>query len=526
MPYDICEDDSTLDLIESEMASRGITQEDIDEKRRVPEREMLAAMEQLVRTGSDLNQLDGQGAAPLHIAAACGYLDVVGFLLQHGANIDLPDRDGWMAIHVAACWGQLKELTTPNSPSQVLACLEYEVIEMLTNFGAKLDTPTVNGGETVFDICEDEKLHERLVMLREELKRWQSFHLAQNQTSAPNGNGDLDSKSRGLSRRRSSNPRSSSIRRTSMRDKAKISWKEAQQEAETRSLVVSTADGDSVVEEIVKTPVWMTAVEDTNAGATVVRKSNSPKVISFPSSVEAQRRPVAPQPISLHPINSTQNLRSRTSSIGPSTKSNSGDPAIVVDGPRLHPAHKPPDSLARKRAHANESPPPRASARLSSRLADSMPPMPRSPNAAQPSSTYTPPMPTPTPPPIPPPPLPHQQTTSANGVSQSSNLHLHNAYYPVAPQTTATSSSSAPGTAAKTWLPSSHSRSPPPHVLISTGAKPMAGGTPGVIASPLQPGASLTRPPLKRDLLISDSRKGADQMSGNNSTSGKCCILM
>ncbi|VDO02158.1 unnamed protein product [Rodentolepis nana] len=85
----------------------GITQEDIDEKRRVPEREMLAAMERLVRTGSDLNKLDSQGAAPLHIAAACGYLDVVGFLLQHGANIDLPDRDGWMAIHVAACWGQV-----------------------------------------------------------------------------------------------------------------------------------------------------------------------------------------------------------------------------------------------------------------------------------------------------------------------------------------------------------------------------------------------------------------------------------
>ncbi|VDM22429.1 unnamed protein product [Hydatigera taeniaeformis] len=190
MPYDICEDDATLDLIESEMASRGITQEDIDEKRRVPEREMLAAMEHLVKTSGDLNQLDSQGAAPLHIAAACGYLDVVGFLLQHGANIDLPDRDGWMAIHVAACWGQ------------------YEVIEMLTNFGAKLDTPTVNGGETVFDICEDEKLHERLILLREELKRWQSFHLVQNQTSASNGNSDLNNRNRGgLSRRRSSNPR-------------------------------------------------------------------------------------------------------------------------------------------------------------------------------------------------------------------------------------------------------------------------------------------------------------------------------
>lgn len=78
---------------------------------------------------------------------------------------------------------------------------------MLTNFGAKLDTPTVNGGETVFDICEDEKLHERLVILREELKRWQTFHLAQNQTNSSNGNGDINSKNRGLSRRRSSNPR-------------------------------------------------------------------------------------------------------------------------------------------------------------------------------------------------------------------------------------------------------------------------------------------------------------------------------
>ena len=79
---------------------------------------------------------------------------------------------------------------------------------MLTNFGAKLDTQTINGGETVFDICEDEKLHERLVLLREELKRWQSFHLAQKQTNAPNGNGDVNNRNRGgLSRRRSSNPR-------------------------------------------------------------------------------------------------------------------------------------------------------------------------------------------------------------------------------------------------------------------------------------------------------------------------------
>ncbi|KAL5107588.1 Protein phosphatase 1 regulatory inhibitor subunit 16B [Taenia crassiceps] len=463
MPYDICEDDTTLDLIESEMASRGITQEDIDEKRRVPEREMLAAMEHLVKTSGDLNQLDSQGAAPLHIAAACGYLDVVGFLLQHGANIDLPDRDGWMAIHVAACWGQ------------------YEVIEMLTNFGAKLDTPTVNGGETVFDICEDEKLHERLVLLREELKRWQSFHLIQNQINASNGNNDLNNRNRsGLSRRRSSNPRSSSIRRTSMRDKAKLSWKEARQEAETCSLVVPTADGDSV-EEVVKTPVWMTAVDDSNGG-NIVLKSNPPEDPHPPS--DAHRKWVT-QPVNSLP----SNVRSRPSNTLPS-KSHFDPPA--VDGPRL--SSQKADSLGRKRA--TESPQLRP--RLTSRLGESFAPN-RGPNETQPTSQ------------APPPPAHQQQSmTSVNGVGQT-NVHLHNAYYSVGSQQSPT--------ATKGWS----QRRGPPHILLSAGAKPVVSTAPGVIASPLQPGASLTRPPLKRDLLISDSRKVEESGSGN---SGKCCVLM
>ncbi|VDO12599.1 unnamed protein product [Rodentolepis nana] len=195
---------------------------------------------------------------------------------------------------------------------------------MLTNFGAKLDTPTVNGDETVFDICEDEKLHERLVILREELKRWQNFHLAQNKNTT-NGNGDLNNKNRGLSRRRSSNPRSSSIRRTSMRDKAKISWKEAQQEAETRSLVLPTADGDSVVEEVVKTPVWMTAVEDSNEGGTsssAFLKNSPPEGIAIPSSIDIHhRRPTGPALLAPLPVNS--NLRSRPSNNGSVAKKNS-----------------------------------------------------------------------------------------------------------------------------------------------------------------------------------------------------------
>lgn len=47
MPYDICEDDATLDLIETEMANRGISQQDIDDQRGAPERTMLDDMKKL-----------------------------------------------------------------------------------------------------------------------------------------------------------------------------------------------------------------------------------------------------------------------------------------------------------------------------------------------------------------------------------------------------------------------------------------------------------------------------------------------
>lgn len=167
------------------------------------------------------------------------------------------------------------------------------------------------------------------------------------------------------------------------------------------------------------------------------------------------------------------------------------DPS-VVDGPRLS-SHKS-DSLGRKRAAES----PQLRPRLTSRLGESVAPI-RAPNGAQPSSQ------------APPPPAHQQQTiASANGVGQT-NVHLHNAYYSLGSQ--------QPSTAAKGRLQGRV----PPHILLSTGAKPVVSTAPGVIASPLQPGASLTRPPLKRDLLINDSRKLEESSSGN---SGKCCVLM
>jgi len=65
MPYDLCDDENTLDFIEGEMAQRGVTQELIDETRSSTERVMLKDLMELTRTGGDLEEPDYQGATPV-----------------------------------------------------------------------------------------------------------------------------------------------------------------------------------------------------------------------------------------------------------------------------------------------------------------------------------------------------------------------------------------------------------------------------------------------------------------------------
>lgn len=69
MPYDICEDEATLDYIENEMARRGVTQQLIDETRAHTEMQMLADLQQLAADGGNLDMHDSQGATPVRIFA-------------------------------------------------------------------------------------------------------------------------------------------------------------------------------------------------------------------------------------------------------------------------------------------------------------------------------------------------------------------------------------------------------------------------------------------------------------------------
>ncbi|XP_060822503.1 protein phosphatase 1 regulatory subunit 16A isoform X1 [Bombus pascuorum] len=210
MPYDICEDEKTLDCIEGEMARRGVTQELIDETRASIEVQMLRDLQNIASIGGDLEYKDHQGATPLHIAAANGYLRVVEFLLDQHVSTDVEDNDKWQPVHAAACWGHL------------------EVLELLVQNGADLNAKNKHD-ETPADICEDPEIRERIVELKteQESKRLR------------------EAQGRRVRRSQSINTRTQSVRRTSIRDKVLTTKKDAQEEARLRLQAQQTYVGGS-----------------------------------------------------------------------------------------------------------------------------------------------------------------------------------------------------------------------------------------------------------------------------------------
>ncbi|XP_050306434.1 protein phosphatase 1 regulatory inhibitor subunit 16B [Anthonomus grandis grandis] len=197
MPYDICEDEQALDYIEGEMAKNGVTQQLIDETRGSTERKMLADMRLAAQRGDNLEQYDAQGATPLHIAAANGYLSVVDFLLDNGVRTDVKDKDDWQPSHAAACWGHI------------------DVLEILAQAGANLNARNKND-ETPADICEDPDIKERIIELQTEQE-------SKRQAEAKR-----------KVRRSQSNTRTQSVRRTSLRDKGLTARRDAVEEARLR----------------------------------------------------------------------------------------------------------------------------------------------------------------------------------------------------------------------------------------------------------------------------------------------------
>ncbi|XP_030053732.1 protein phosphatase 1 regulatory subunit 12C isoform X1 [Microcaecilia unicolor] len=63
--------------------------------------ENLEVVEFLVDHGANVNQADNEGWTPLHVAASCSYLEIAEYLLKHGANIAAVNCDGDVPLDIS-----------------------------------------------------------------------------------------------------------------------------------------------------------------------------------------------------------------------------------------------------------------------------------------------------------------------------------------------------------------------------------------------------------------------------------------
>lgn len=91
----------------------------------------------------ELQRLDANGMGLLHWATDRNSPDILEFLLQQGANVNLQDAEGQTALHYAAC------------------CANLDCIYVLLKFGADRTLRDADG-QSCIDVADDEKVKQIL----------------------------------------------------------------------------------------------------------------------------------------------------------------------------------------------------------------------------------------------------------------------------------------------------------------------------------------------------------------------------
>lgn len=61
----------------------------------------LDMVEFLIAHGADINRGDHEGWTPLHATASCGFLSIARFLIENNADVAAVNNDGELAIDIA-----------------------------------------------------------------------------------------------------------------------------------------------------------------------------------------------------------------------------------------------------------------------------------------------------------------------------------------------------------------------------------------------------------------------------------------
>ena len=106
-------------------------------------RGFLWRVEELL-TPDNINKRGYSLNTPLYSAVSGGEVDVVKFLLDKGAKVDIPDEDMWTPLHFASsCDGNI------------------EIVRLLLKFGADVFRKT-HGGNTPYTLSKNEEIKELL----------------------------------------------------------------------------------------------------------------------------------------------------------------------------------------------------------------------------------------------------------------------------------------------------------------------------------------------------------------------------